>query len=404
MLMKLSHRRVVAFSAAVLALAAAATLLIAGPLNPPGGPVGSTMKTLAEVEPRIAINSSNTPGDADSIYKITLPGSYYLTDNLLGVSGKLGIEIAASGVIIDLNGFTLTGSQTTLAGISYTPGSTTLGGATIRNGSIIAWGGNGIDLPGSGTAALVEGVQANSNFLNGISITSNSAIVRGCRTYQNFQRGVVVAANALVESCVFNSNGTGGMTGNNAVLGRACTFRSHFGEAVSLANGAKVFDCTIEGGYHGIHLVDQGAVTGCTATGITGNLGAISVQNSCTISNNTCSANTSGGGIRASGYCVITGNNCFSNTGASGNVPGITAGSNCRIEGNTVSSNNRGIVVTGTGCLIVRNIASSNTINFALAAGNRHGPILIPGVGGAVSGNTAASVLSTNDPWANFAY
>lgn len=391
-------------SISALALAAGAGLLVAGPLNPPGGAVSPTMKALSEVEPRIAINSTNTPGDADSVFKITQPGSYYLTDNVVGVPGKLGIEIAASDVTIDLNGFTLTGSQTTLAGISYTPGSSTIGGATIRHGTVSGWGGNGIDLLGSGTAALVEDVQANSNWLNGISVSSNSAVVRGCRTFQNLQRGVVVAGNALIESCVFNANGSGGVSGANGVSVRNCTFRSNSGAAVYLANSGNVADCTIDGGGHGVRLLDQGSVTGCTISGVTGSLGAISVQDRCTITNNTCSANSGGGGIRASGFCVITGNTCVNNTGASGTVPGIFASSNCRIEGNTVSSNNRGIDVTGTGCVIVRNIACANGTNYSLVAGNRYGPIVFPGLGGAVSGNTAAGVLSTTDPWANFAY
>ena len=47
-----------------------------GPLTPPGAPA-PTMKSLDQVEPRIAVNSTNTPGGADSLYKITQPGSYY---------------------------------------------------------------------------------------------------------------------------------------------------------------------------------------------------------------------------------------------------------------------------------------------------------------------------------------
>src|SRR4051812_18571328 len=48
----------------------------AGPLSPPVGPVVATMKTLSEVEPRIALSSTNTPGDGDSLFRITGPGSY----------------------------------------------------------------------------------------------------------------------------------------------------------------------------------------------------------------------------------------------------------------------------------------------------------------------------------------
>lgn len=47
---------------AAAALVAVAGFAIAGPLTPPVGGVGSTMKTLTEVEPRFAINGTNTPG------------------------------------------------------------------------------------------------------------------------------------------------------------------------------------------------------------------------------------------------------------------------------------------------------------------------------------------------------
>ncbi len=46
--------RLVPVSVAVLI--ATTGLLIAGPLNPPSGPIASTGNTLTEVEPRIAIN------------------------------------------------------------------------------------------------------------------------------------------------------------------------------------------------------------------------------------------------------------------------------------------------------------------------------------------------------------
>ncbi len=81
----------------------------AGPIDPPAGPIIPTGKPLTEVEPRIAISSTNTPGDADSMFKITQPGSYYLTSSITGVIGRHGIKVAASGVTIDLNGFIMRG-------------------------------------------------------------------------------------------------------------------------------------------------------------------------------------------------------------------------------------------------------------------------------------------------------
>ena len=63
-------------------LITAAGLVVAGPLTPPAGPVASTYKTLSEVEPRIAINAANTPGNAANLFIINQPGSYYLTGNI----------------------------------------------------------------------------------------------------------------------------------------------------------------------------------------------------------------------------------------------------------------------------------------------------------------------------------
>src|SRR5262245_32112399 len=98
-------------AATLLAAVMSATICIAkaGDLNPPLGPVAPTLKTLTDVEPRIAISAANTPGDADSVFRITQPGSYYLTGNVTGVAGRHGVEIAANSVTLDLNGFDLAG-------------------------------------------------------------------------------------------------------------------------------------------------------------------------------------------------------------------------------------------------------------------------------------------------------
>src|SRR5438046_6249103 len=100
-------KRALAFLA--LASALAAGLVIAGPLAPPAGPVASTYKTLAEVEPRIAVNAANTPGTAGSLYRITQSGSYYLTGPIIGVPLMDGIDIACDRVTLDLSGFSITG-------------------------------------------------------------------------------------------------------------------------------------------------------------------------------------------------------------------------------------------------------------------------------------------------------
>lgn len=56
-----------------------------GSINPPAGVVASSGKTLSEVEPRTAVNATNTPGDTTAVYIISQPGSYMLTGNVTGV-------------------------------------------------------------------------------------------------------------------------------------------------------------------------------------------------------------------------------------------------------------------------------------------------------------------------------
>jgi hypothetical protein len=99
---------------------AGVAVLNAGPLDPPAGPINGTFRTLAEIEPRTPINSTTCPGDADSLYRITRAGSYYLTGNLTGVSGKSGIEIAVSHVTVDLMGHVLTGVAGSIDGVRVT--------------------------------------------------------------------------------------------------------------------------------------------------------------------------------------------------------------------------------------------------------------------------------------------
>lgn len=141
-----------------LAAAAAVTLWTglrpaAAQLQPPPGPITTTMKRLDQVEPRRCVNS--LPGSATAVHVISEPGNYVLTGDVLGSDRKSGIQITCDGhVSLDLNGFSLIGVQGSLHGIHHTGGtgspdlkrSFVIPHVFEQKGRISSWGGHGLNL------------------------------------------------------------------------------------------------------------------------------------------------------------------------------------------------------------------------------------------------------------------
>lgn len=163
------------------------TCFAQGGLTPPGPP-GPTFKTLSQVEPRTPVSATTTPGNFLAHFIINQSGSYYLTTNLVGESGKRGIQIEAGHVILDLNGFSLVGHSNGLDGIYFPSAATT--NFTLRNGIVRGWtGGSGIYFSGVNGTFEHLNVSANNQ---GIRCGSGSQI-RGCTFNDNLRSGMVVA-------------------------------------------------------------------------------------------------------------------------------------------------------------------------------------------------------------------
>ncbi len=178
----------------------------AGDLNPPVGPVGPTLKPLAEVEPRTAVN--NLPGQGTSKHHITQPGSYYLIADVVSTqAGEIGILVDSNEVSIDLLGFTLRGAGGNGgAGIEIDPGYKNI---SIRNGRIRGWGVRGIET-GQATHVVVQNVQVSENGSIGIHL-GGSSMVTGCLVWQNTgEAGIRVSGNkSYVDGNVCLDNGRG---------------------------------------------------------------------------------------------------------------------------------------------------------------------------------------------------
>ena len=228
------------------------SLARAGDLNPPAGPIASTMKTLDQIEPRIPIGPATTPGDASSTYIISEPGSYYLTGELIGELYKHGISIVSNNVSIDLMGFTLRGNGGGTSGNGITTvGGNTLESITLRNGFVTDWPETGV-LLNMGNIIIEDLVVADNGEL-GISCDSH-ALVRRSISHGN-ENGIRIGLASKVETSIATDNDNDGIIvlGSGSTVD-ACITRLN-GHGIRMGSFAgRVFECIAASNQDGISL------------------------------------------------------------------------------------------------------------------------------------------------------
>ena len=370
-----------AFAIAVIGTVSAVQ---AGDLDPPPGPIGPT----GRFGPRTEVTVTRTPGDDDSLFKITQPGSYYLAGNITGVSGKHGIEIAANGVTLDLMGFEVAGVAESLDGVSAAPGVTNI---MVLNGTVRAWGQDGVDLS-TATGGRVQGIQSTGNATRGIRVL-DGFIVKGCTTRGNGGHGISAQSGNTITQCTASANpGGAGITalgGGNTITG--CVAVGNGGRGIECAEGCAIARCSaFQNGSDGFYDNGSSTVVDCSAWGNSGS-GIYSGGPHSTIAGCSVSANTQEGVYSSWGGIVL--NNVCANNGRAGIR---LSGGNHRVEANNVSENARGIDARdGHHSIIIKNSASGNTTaNYDIAASNHYGQIVTnPGPN-----------FSNSNPWANFAF
>jgi parallel beta-helix repeat protein len=389
-----------------------------GSLTPPGAPA-ETMKTLEQVEPRTDV--ATLSGDDDSEIIITDSGSYYLSSNL-NVTKVNGIDISATDVTLDLNGFTIARtSGTGGAGIRALSI-----GSSIRDGRVTGFN-DGVN--GSGAESLLfENLTASECLASGIFAGASSRIIN-CRAINNNGHGIIALQSSSVSGCtVYNNSGTYGIFVHNGSIVAECsvydstgTYGIYGGDSSIIRDCAvylndvwcgiyvgsgRVIDCSVydntgtDSASYGIYSLNNSLISGSLAYGNSNTnspgtstrgcgiyAGSSSTVKNCNVTSN------DGDGIRVVAGCLVFGNNSESN-GSGGDGAGIHATlSDNRIENNNVTGQDRGIDVESSGNFIVRNSATGNSADYSIAGTQTIGPII-----------TATGTITNTSPWANFSY
>jgi len=332
----------------------------AGDLTPPGAPA-PTMKTLDQVEPRIPLTQETAPGDADSMFRITQPGSYYLTDNLVVLKPNRGVEIAVGNVTLDLNGFTIAGTTGSLEGINADFGA---GNVVVRNGVVQDMGASGIDL--SGDLCVIEDVHAFRNGGDGMRATGFSTRIEDCAAKDNTGRGIQVGTNSVVRDCTASQNGGNGIALNasSVAIGCAayqngadgffigtqgqisdCSARLNGGDGFSTGFGAVIRNCTArDNTAAGISLGIGSTAIGCTA--YSNSLDGVSASSDCSVIDTAVTLN-SGAGIDAGDRATVDGCDASRNSGAGVDVQLASVVRDTRVSDNALE----GVIARGQ-CLL----------------------------------------------------
>jgi hypothetical protein len=322
-------------SVGIMIVMSLTTVLWAGSLNPPAAPTAGTMKPLDQVEPRTAITS--VP------FTISASGSYYLTNNL-SCSFGTAISINADNVVVDLGGFTLTGT-----GAGYGLYSTDRTNVEIRNGTLLNFSTNGVHSGGNSCKnhrilnVFVSGSPVYGIYVYGYKSASTNGgghRVEGCTVRQcgdaTTDTAIYAGFNSIVKNCIIQENAGKGLFLWSNGIAEGNNVSNNGGNGINTG-----YYCTV------IQNVIQGNANGGLYLGRTG-----------VAKHNTITENSNNYGLYA-GVGSLIENNTVTLTK---NSDGIYSGAGSQVLSNVVRENDQSGIVSGSGTSVLNNTVTDNNV------------------------------------------
>ncbi|MDB6068058.1 MAG: hypothetical protein JWR26_4266 [Pedosphaera sp.] len=341
-----------------------------GSLIPPGAPA-PTMITLSQIQPRTPITNSGA-------VTISASGAYYLTTNI-SVSSGTAVTITANNVTLDLNGFTISSTETPATGSSgILLGGTGVGrtniffsngfisSSGITNNGTTTYGGNGfaygIYSPASLVNVHVSNVSISGCLTFGIYLSNTGTLVESCTVNNVGNTGINadVITDSLATGC-----GQTGISANTT----ASNCRGNSYASTAVISGATAQNC------YGISTAGFGVlannVQNCSGTS-TSNTGVFAGYNALNCSGTStsgtgliaanaqnCYGSSSSATASMAGISAAVANNCYGNNNGAGSGINTTLANNCYGYANTGT----GIIAhTGNSCF--GTATSGTAVNF----------------------------------------
>jgi len=222
-----------------------------------------------EISPVCAVQTGCFAGDAAGFpVTISASGSYRLTGDLVVPDANTtAIQVTASDVRLDLNGFAIVRSGCQGATFDCTPPSgsgfgvqtttSTANGVSVRNGSVVGMGSTGISV---GTAGEIAEVHLRWNRTDGVFAGALST-VRDNIANQNGFRGLFVGTGSTVSGNTVSQNASDGIATSFGCTVSGNTTSFNGGDGLDIGTGSTVVDNTAyDNDQNGIRVASDSTV------------------------------------------------------------------------------------------------------------------------------------------------